>query len=147
MGNEACATGKQKHAELAEVSLGSLDATKLLLQMPAVLSTWLPGDSSADLQNEEQRERTCVLQLQRLADADPHCALSSRHWARSQPARASRLLNSRADGRGSFSFGLFGSLVWLRCVSWGIAGYSGYSVFVGWRDWHIGYGRGGGSGT
>lgn len=122
MGDEACATGKQKHAELAEVSLGSLDATRLLLQMPAVLSTWLPGDSSTDLQNEEQRERTCVLQLQRLADADPHCALSSRHWARSQPARASRLLNSRADGRGSFSFGLFGSLVVAPLCSMGLSG-------------------------
>lgn len=122
MGDEACATGKQKHAELAEVSLGSLDATRLLLQMPAVLSTWLPGDSSTDLQNEEHRERTCVLQLQRLADADPHCALSSRHWARSQPARASRLLNSRADWRGSFSFGLFGSLVVTPLCSMGLSG-------------------------
>lgn len=43
--------GKQTHAELAEVSLGSLDATRLLLQMPAVLSAWLPGDGNADLQN------------------------------------------------------------------------------------------------
>lgn len=78
MGDEACAMGKQKHAELAEVSLDSLDATRLLLQMSAVPSTWLPGDINADLQNEKQwGERTCVLQLQCLADADPHSALSS----------------------------------------------------------------------
>lgn len=53
MGDEACATGKQKHAELAEVPLCSLDATRLVFQMPAVLSIWLPGDGKAVLQNEK----------------------------------------------------------------------------------------------
>lgn len=89
MGEEAYVTGKQKRAELAEMSLCSVDDTRLVFQMPAVLSIWLPGDGNAALQNGKQRECTCLLQLHHLADADPHCALLSSHWAHSQPAWAS----------------------------------------------------------
>ena len=61
MRDEGSAMVKQMHAELAEVSLGALDATRLLLQMPAVLSTWLPGpceDFLADYENYQLRTYT-----------------------------------------------------------------------------------------
>lgn len=49
LGDEAHNTGKQKCAELAEVPLCSLDATRLVFQMPAAVSIWLPGDGNTAL--------------------------------------------------------------------------------------------------